>query len=102
MASSKNKSHELPPGESRKTTDHNEIKRWVESRGGRPACVKGTGPDQGILRVDFVGFGAGEESLQPISWEDFFEKFDREKLAFLHQDKTKDGGDSRFFKLVER
>ena len=24
-------------------TDHDEIREWVESRGGRPACVKGTG-----------------------------------------------------------
>ena len=31
-------------------TDHDEIREWVESRGGRPACVKGTAA---LLRVDF-------------------------------------------------
>jgi hypothetical protein len=29
--------------ESKTTTDHDEIKKWVESRGGKPATVKGTG-----------------------------------------------------------
>ena len=37
-----------------------------------------------------------------VSWNDFFEKFDESKLAFLYQDKTKDGKESRFFKFVER
>lgn len=29
--------------ESRTTTDHDEIRRWAEERGGRPASVRGTG-----------------------------------------------------------
>jgi len=39
-------------GESKSTTDHQEIRRWVEERGGRPARVKETGSDgdPGILR----------------------------------------------------
>ena len=39
-------------GESKTTTDHDEIRRWVEERGGRPAAVKetGNGDDPGILR----------------------------------------------------
>jgi hypothetical protein len=90
--------------ETRKTTDHDEIRRWVEERGGRPAKVKGTeggGDDPGILRIDFPGVGE-EDRLEPISWEDFFEKFDEEKLAFLHQERLKSGEPSRFFKLVKR
>jgi hypothetical protein len=34
-------------GESKQTTTHDEIRRWVEERGGRPAAVKGTGGDGG-------------------------------------------------------
>jgi hypothetical protein len=85
------------------TTDHDRIRRWVEERGGQPACVRGTGDsdDVGMLRIDFPG-GTGAESLQPISWDDFFEKFDERKLAFLHHQPTRDGGRSYFNKLIDR
>jgi anaerobic selenocysteine-containing dehydrogenase len=90
-------------GESKTTTDHEEIRRWAEEREGRPASVRGTGSgdDVGLLRIDFPG-GAGEDKLEPISWEEFFEKFDEKKLAFVYQENTKDGGESRFFKLINR
>jgi hypothetical protein len=80
------------------TTDHQTIREWVEARGGRPARVKDRGPG-GILRIDF---GEPEESLEEISWDEFFKVFDDNKLAFLHQDKTHDGKTSRFSKFVER
>ena len=85
--------------EAKTTNDHNQIRRWVEERGGFPACVKGTGDqnDPGLLRIDYPGF-SGEERLQKISWEEFFTKFDSENLAFLYQDEP----DSRFSKLIDR
>ena len=43
-----------------------------------------------------------EDKLDEISWDEFFEKFEQEKLAFLHQDKTADGQISRFHKFVQR
>ena len=89
--------------QAQKTTDHKEIRQWVEERGGHPATVKQTASqdDPGLLRIDFPGY-SGEEELEPISWDDFFEKFEEKKLAFLHQDQTDDGQTSRFNKLVER
>ena len=84
------------------TTDHDTIRRWVEERGGRPATVKGTGNGEaGILRVDFPRRG-DDESLQEVSWDEFFEKFDKENLAFVYQEKTADGEKSRFSKFVSR
>jgi hypothetical protein len=88
--------------ETRTTTDHEEIRRWVEAHGGKPAVVKGTRDgDTGILRIDFPG-GAGEDQLEQISWEEWFEKFDRENLAFVYQAQKADGEDSTFFKFVRR
>ncbi len=90
-------------GETKITTDHDEIRRWAEARGGKPATVKGTGSDgdPGVLRIDFPGY-RGEDTLQEISWDEFFKKFDEKNLAFLYQDTTARGEPSYFFKLVSR
>ncbi len=88
--------------ESKTTTDHDTIRRWVEERDGKPASVRGTGDgDAGVLRIDFPG-GAGEDELEHISWEEWFEKFDQNNLAFLYQEEKKSGEGSTFFKLVNR
>jgi hypothetical protein len=85
------------------TTDHDEIRRWVEKHDGKPTSVRGTegSGDAGVLRIDFPG-GAGEDQLEHISWDDWFAKFDEEKLAFLYQEQKADGSDSTFFRLVSR
>jgi hypothetical protein len=80
------------------TTDHDEIRKWMEKRDGHPAAVRTKGKG-GILRVDF---GEPEEALEPIEWDEFFQIFDENKLAFLHQDKTSDGKLSRFNKFIDR
>ena len=79
------------------TTDHETIRKWAETRDGRPARVKGTGDteDAGLLRLDF---GKPEESLEAITWEEFFDKFEESELALLYEDEP----DSRFSKLVRR
>jgi hypothetical protein len=89
--------------ETRTTTDHEEIRRWVEEHGGVPAKVRGTGSgdDPGVLRIDFPG-GAGEDRLEHISWDEWFRKFDEEGLAFLYQAEQAEGADSTFSKLVSR
>ncbi len=81
------------------TTDHDEIRNWVEARGGHPARVKSTGSskDPGILRIDFPGY-SGEDTLEEIEWDEFFEWFDRDNLAMLLSDER----GSRFSKLVSR
>ena len=85
------------------TVDHDTIRSWAEARGGRPAVVRthgGSGKGQGgVLRLDF---GPKEEALEETSWDEFFEVFDQSGLAFLYQDRTKDGSESRFNKFVRR
>ncbi len=89
--------------ESHTTTDHDEIRGWVEEHDGKPASVRGTesGGEAGVLRIDFPG-GAGEDQLEHISWDDWFQKFEASELAFLYQEKKASGEDSTFFKLVKR
>ena len=85
------------------TTDHKKIQQWVDERGGHPARVKGpeSKNSPGLLRIDYPGF-SGEDRLEEISWEEFFDGFEKNGLAFLYQDTTADGKISRFSKLVDR
>ncbi|MGN6516683.1 MAG: hypothetical protein ACTHLR_12690 [Rhizomicrobium sp.] len=85
--------------DSKTTQNHSIIRKWAEARGGTPACVAGTGDkkDAGILRLDFE---PADEDLKPISWDEFFQKFDAEHLSFLYQETTSDGKTSRFHKFV--
>ena len=79
------------------TTDHGIIRRWIESRGGHPAVVTGApGEEAGILRVDLPGGYAGQEFLAPISWQEFFARFEEKRLAFEYEE------DGRFFRFIPR
>ena len=80
-------------------TSHDEIQRWAEQHGARPACVKRTGGDGdvGIIRLDFAGH-SGEDTLVAIDWDAWFDKFDRQQLALL----VDQDGESNFNKLVRR
>jgi hypothetical protein len=85
----------------RTTKDHEEIRRWAEERGGKPSHVKrtGSGEDIGILRIDFPGY-SGADTLEEISWDQWFEKFDERDLALLYQEETAGGERSNFNKIV--
>src|SRR5439155_22103248 len=77
--------------------DHDHIREWAESRGAKPACVRGTGGrgDTGMLRLDFPGY-SGAQSLQHIGWDEWLEAFDENNLALLHRE------NDNFNKLVSR
>ncbi len=90
---------------SQTTTEHDEIRKWAEERGGKPACVRGTGGkgDIGLMRIEFPGSpNANDDKLEEISWEDFFEKFDERGLALVYQAKTASGQKSNFNKLITK
>ncbi len=93
----------MPGDVAKKTTDHATVQKWVEQRGGKPATVKGTSGSTkpGLLRIAFPDY-KGNKALSMISWDEFFQKFDEKKLAFLYQDKMAGGKMSRFFKFVKR
>lgn len=54
-----------------------------------------------MIRLDFPGY-SGEQSLEPIEWDEWFQKFDESGLALLVQDETARGERSNFNKLVSR
>lgn len=81
------------------TTDHDTIRNWAESKGGKPAAVKRThqGGDTGIVRIMFPEApNSQHDALTEISWDEFFEQFEDSKLALLYDP------DSMFSKIVGR
>lgn len=71
------------------TTEHEEIRRWAESRGGKPAAVKRThqGGDVGIIRIMFPDAPQSEHGdLVEIGWDAFFQEFEDRNLAFLYDE----------------
>lgn len=81
------------------TTDHETIRKWAESKGGKPAAVDRThaGGDIGIIRIMFPDRPQSEhQSLLEISWDEFFQQFEESKLALIYED------ESLFSKIVGR
>ena len=90
--------------DARTTTDHHEIRQWVEERNGKPASVPGTskgGKEVGLVRIDFAEDG-DDDRLEEISWDEFFDRFEERQLAFLYQEQKANGEPSTFNKLVLR
>jgi len=80
-------------------TDHDTIRKWAESKGGKPAAVDRThkGGDVGIIRIMFPDAPQSEhDSLVEITWDEFFEEFEKRQLALLIEK------DSQFNKIVGR
>jgi hypothetical protein len=81
------------------TTDHETIRTWAEGKGGKPAAVDRThqGDDVGIIRIMFPEAQQSEhESLVEITWDEFFEEFEKRSLALVYE------GSSNFSKIVGR
>jgi predicted HTH domain antitoxin len=87
------------PGRSLVTTDHDVIRQWAEERKAVPATVAGTehSGHLGVLRLDFPGYSG--DRLQEVSWDDWFEAFDKRRLNFIYQQKQSSGKPSNFFQL---
>jgi hypothetical protein len=83
------------------TTNHDEIRKWVEKRGGHPAVVSATENKGGggLLRIDYDEPGGNDDNrLHRVTWDEFFRIFDDNDIAFLYDPE----GDSRFSKFVSK
>ena len=81
------------------TIDPDTIRAWVEERGGEPMKKRGTGHstmDPAILAVTFPG--TDDQSLEPLSWEDWLAQLDEQELAAVMQG---EGADS-MVKIVRK
>jgi hypothetical protein len=81
------------------TMDHDTIRKWAEKHGGKPAAVERTHQkgDVGIIRVMFPKAPQSEhDNLVEISWDEFFQEFDKRKLALLYEP------DGMFSKIIGR
>ena len=67
-------------------TDHEDIRRWAESQGAIPAEVLPHVLDSepALLRFMLKGQAASKIDVRPISWEEFFAKFDQLGLCFAY------------------
>ena len=77
------------------TADHAEIRRWVEQHGGHPGLVEAADGRERLA----VAFDS--DDCRRVSWDEFFERFDRESLAFAYNPDTNGEGRSSA-KLVSR
>jgi hypothetical protein len=83
------------------TTNHDEIRKWVEKRGGHPAVASSTENSRGggLLRIDYDEPGGNDDDrLHRITWDEFFKIFDENDIALLYDPE----GDSRFSKFVSK
>ncbi|QNG20978.1 hypothetical protein G4H71_08740 [Rhodococcus triatomae] len=87
----------------RTTTDHDEIRAWVEARDGAPARVPAAEAQGGggVLRLDFTG-GASSEDIEHIPWDEWLDLFDDQGLAFTHKDIDVPGEESTYFDFTPR
>lgn len=85
------------------TKDHKLIKEWVVARGGIPGQVIENVPptdEDGVLDIKFPE-STGKKVI-PITWNEFFTRFEQSNLAFLFEDNHGNGLKSKFFKLISR
>lgn len=87
----------MADSKSHRTINHDEIREFVEKRGGTPSLVK----DTGALRIDQPG-GATSDNYQALTWDQFFKAFEDNNLAMVYQAETAQGNASNILKFVQR
>ena len=90
------------PAEAHVMTNHKDIRQWAEERGGTPATIKNTKKTQEPSICIHLPNEDQDASLIEISWEAWFEIFDRENLALICREETAFGEASHFYQIVNR
>jgi len=85
-----------------KTTEHSTIKKWAESRGGKPSVVLKNGIQTENIRLSIPGTESDKEDLQEISWTEWFNLFEENQLELIYQIEDDKGNPNNFYQLVKR
>src|SRR5687768_3780001 len=81
-----------PPGvRTHVTRDHDEIRRWAAHHKAEPATGEATESGPKVLDVNDGGAGIrfnfpGFSRLRSISWDEWFENFERHRLLFVYEE----------------
>ena len=89
------------------TRDHVIIRQWAERRQAEPATGEATA--SGTATVDVHDGGAGVRfnfpgvgRFRPISWEEWFENFDRHAVTFVYEeDEAGTGPPSARYRIIK-
>ncbi len=63
-------------------TDHDQIREWIEKRGGSPATAGAPGSGESSLLVVHYP-DTSETDVQQVSWDDFFRHFESQNLVLV-------------------
>ena len=79
------------------TRDHDLIRQWAARRQAEPATGEATDSGPGVIDVNDGGPGIrfnfpGVGRYRPISWDEWFDNFDRHQLTFVYEDRLEEGG----------
>lgn len=91
-------------GSPKATSDHDEIRDWVEAHGGTPVTAKRAehGGEPGALRIDFPT-PSKSDAFEELTWDEWFAQFDEENLAALYETTEPASPEtSQVIKLVDR
>jgi hypothetical protein len=81
------------------TRDRDVIRRWALKRGAEPATGEGVVSvnDGGApVRFNFPG----SSRYRPLSWEEWFERFEADHFTFVYEDSAEDGSMSNRYRIV--
>ena len=77
---------------SQTTIDHDKIRKWTESKGGKPTAFARTHAedgDVGLIRLMFPKSKQAEHAnLGAMSRDEFFAKFEQGSLALVYEDSS--------------
>lgn len=87
--------------ETRTTTDHGTIRNWIESNDLAVARTAETDRSRSD-GLTIVTEGRSDDSIKEVTWDEFFETFEDEGLAFTYRTETMGPEEQLYYEFVSR